>query len=62
MRKVKDVTYTQHIRIQRMFGFRPLNPIKFLLWKYGFIKSYSEKMREKEEMILDELGLAINKV
>lgn len=51
MKKVKDVTYMQHIRIQRMFGGKPLNPIKFLLWKYGFIKSYSEKMREKEEMV-----------
>ena len=45
MRKVKDVTYRKHLAFNRFFGFKPLNPIKFLLWKYGFIKSYSEKMR-----------------
>jgi hypothetical protein len=49
MKKVKEVTYLQHRRINRFFGLKPMNPIKFLLWKYGFIKSYSEKMRGEDK-------------
>lgn len=49
IKKVKECTYQEHRTASKLFGIKPLNPIKFILWKYGIIKSYSEKIRIKEE-------------
>lgn len=45
-RKVKELTYREHRAASKLFGVKPLKPIKFLLWKYGFIKSYSEAVNK----------------
>lgn len=30
---MKNIKYIEHIRVCRMFGFKPRNPISFLFWK-----------------------------
>ncbi len=41
--KVKEITYREHRRASKLFGVKPLMPIKFWFWKHGFIQSYSER-------------------
>lgn len=46
---VRNISYKDHLMATNIFGGRKLDPITFLLWKYGIIRSYGEKMTSREK-------------
>ena len=46
---MKKLTYAEHCRLAYLFGFKPRNPISFLVWKIRNKRSDSNVQSKTQE-------------